>query len=96
MNYKFFTILSVLLLSACTTTKTISLAVNELPPTAADDGGIELQMWKSIGGKNVRALTRNARFPLSSSSSELVQELDFIDSKGDKYGQRLRGLLMVP
>ncbi len=95
MNYKLSTIIAVVFLTACASKGALIDTISELPPTAAENNGFELQKWNSMGGKNVRALTRNARFPLNSTTREVIQSIDFIDTKGDKYGQRIRGLLNV-
>jgi PA14 domain len=95
MLYRITISLLVLLLTACASNKPMVEVLNNMAPTASGEQAIELQMWTGIGGKAVRSLTRNKRFPLEYSSTEGVTELDFIDSKGDKYAQRIRGLIQV-
>jgi len=82
-------------LTACASNKTLIESIENLPPTASGTTGAELQFWTNLGGRNIRALTRSARFPDNFTSSELISEIDFINSKGDKYAQRIRGLLEV-
>ena len=95
MKFKFLFILSTLFLTACAS-KSVMVGIEDLPPTASGETPVSLAFWNKIGGKNVRALTRNARFPQSYSSTQAVTALDFPDTKGDKYGQRIAGYLEVP
>lgn len=95
MLYRITISLLVLLLTACASNKPMVEVVNNMPATASGEQGIELQVWTGLWGKAVRSLTRNARYPLKFSTTERITELDFIDSKGDKYAQRIRGLINV-
>jgi hypothetical protein len=83
------------LMTACASNKSILSSVNSLPSTAAGDDSVNIYFWSNLNGRNVRALTRNDRFPNDYNDTEQVTSLDFIDSKGDKYGQRVSGLLEV-
>jgi len=90
-------------LTACASHVTLIENIESLPVTASgisteymDKEGVGLDFWSNIGGRAVRGLTRNTRFPSDSDKSELVFEIDFVNTKGDKYAQRIRAYFQVP
>ena len=96
MFYRGSVLILCMFLAACASKETLVQDVGSLPPTAAGEVGAELKFWSDITGKSVRTLTRHSKYPNDFTASEPVVEVDYFDSKGDKYGQRISGLLEVP
>jgi len=82
-------------LTACASNKTLIERVENLPASSAGSSGVELNYWSKIGGRSIRALTRNKRYPNDFNDQEFITKIDFFDSKGDKYAQRITGLVTV-
>lgn len=92
-------VILVAMLSACASMKKDESVLDPsgLPPTASGSGDpAVIEVWDNVGGKAVRSLTRNVRFPDQASSSVNFTDIDFPDLTGDKYGRRITGLLQVP
>lgn len=96
MKFKLWLPLLVVLLAGCASKKTMVDDLNEYPSTAAGDLELNAHVWTGINGKPVRALTRNPNYPQAPTSVERISMIDFLDSRGDKYGQRIVALLQVP
>lgn len=95
MCIRILVLVSVFMVSACSSMKSKD-DLNQLPPTASGtEQNVTLSFWSSLSGKPVRNLVKNVRFPDQPSSVEDVTAIDYQDSKGDKYGQRIVGLLRV-
>ena len=98
MLIRSITVILIAMLSACASMKKDEpvLDPGSLPPTASGSGDpAVIHVWEGIGGKAVRSLTRNAKFPGGPTLEQGFTELDFPDFIGDKYGRRLTGLLQV-
>ena len=95
MYSRITTFAMIVLLVGCASGPSVIDDFDELPPTAAGELELSNYFWSGIGGKPVRRLTRNARFPDKPTSVEVITNLDFTDGRGDKYGQRITGLLNV-
>ncbi len=95
MNYRIVVPLIVLVLAGCASKKPMVESISDLPPTAAGDLELSVHFWSGINGKAVRGLTRNQSFPDNPTSVEPITQVDFPDSRGDKYGQRIVGLLNI-
>mgnify|MGYP002150920393 CR=1 FL=1 len=95
MLSKFLSVYLILMLVGCATNKEIIKDLDNLPPTAAGESELSNHFWSGIGGKPVRNLTRSASYPDNPTSVEVITNVDFFDSRGDKYGQRITGLLSV-
>ncbi len=95
MGPKIWLPLLIVLLAGCASKKTMVDDFDDLPPTAAGDLELNAHIWTGINGKPVRALTRNPNYPQAPTSVERIKVLDFFESRGDKYGQRIVGLLQV-
>lgn len=90
--------ITLVMLSACASLNKEDTGVNlnTMPPTASGSAvWIDMDTWTGIGGKAVRSLTRNKRYPSEPTQSSLIPEFDFAESSGDKYGRRVVGLLSV-
>ena len=83
------------MLVGCAGNKEIIKEIDSLPPTAAGERELSSHFWSGVSGKSVKSLTRNARFPDNSTSIDIINVLDFINERGDKYGQRITSLLNV-
>jgi len=95
MMYRGLMFLLCCFLTACASNKTLIQQVEGLPASSAGAAGVELNYWAQIGGRNVRALTRNIRYPNDFDDREFITEIDFVESRGDKYAQRITGLISV-
>lgn len=95
MYLRFLVYFIIVFLIGCASKPGMVDDVQDLPPTASGDMALSNQFWSGIGGKPVRRLTLNAAYPDHPTSIETITKLDFLDSRGDKYGQRITGLLVV-
>lgn len=97
MNFRLLALLVIVSLSGCASfDKEPGGDINNLPPTAAGtDDSMYMQTWTNLGGKAVRNLTRNAKYPSSFSSETAITQIDFSAQEGDKYGRRIYGLIGV-
>ncbi|HYF47819.1 MAG TPA: PKD domain-containing protein, partial [Planctomycetota bacterium] len=74
-------------------------AAQVYPPAneARGTGSILREVYSGIAGDNIAALTSNASYPNSpSSSTQLSHALQTPFDSGDNYGQRVRGLITAP
>ncbi|MDX1451584.1 MAG: PA14 domain-containing protein [Oleiphilaceae bacterium] len=96
MGHKLWLLLLVVLLAGCASKQPTVDELDSLPPTAAGELELNVHVWTGLNGKPVRALTRNRNYPQSPTSVERISVLDFPEERGDKYGQRIVGLLQPP
>ncbi len=95
MLFRIFGLSLLLMLVGCASNDKKVDNFDDLPPTAAGELALSNHFWSGLGGKVVRNLTRSTLFPDNPTSIETITGIDFVDSKGDKYGQRITALLTV-